>query len=408
MNLFNIAIKNIFRNTKRTIFTVLGIASGLSCLLIVGGYYEYNYWGLRESCIRSQYGHIQLSKNGYYENQNTSPYDYVLTDYKKTIEYLEEMPEVEVVSPRLDATALLDCTNGVSSMVLLRGIIPSKENEFNSFFSKKSGKDLKDEDFNCAELGYVLAKKNDIEPGDNFYISLIDKEGFQNADIFTVKSEIGSYSEDFDSKIVRIPLESMQVLTACEGIHEIAVILKDDNSVNKVINKLNNYILQNGLDIHVTSWIEHAGYYNQVVQYYGGYYKIILFIVCVIVFFMSFNAITMNLNERKSEFGTLQSFGVNQNYLTRMICSETLCLSLISICSAFLLSLIITFIITLKGGIYMSPPPGISTEVNIYIKFTLKNCLMAILLGIVGPIISCFVSIIKIQKKTIIDLLNNK
>ncbi len=322
--------------------------------------------------------------------------------------FLDEIPEVEVISPRLDATALLDCNSEKSTMVLLRGIIPSRENEFNSFFSKKAGKDLKDGELECAELGYTLAKNNNLNPGDSFYISLIDNEGFQNAESFVIKSAIGSYSDEFDSKVVRIPLESMQSLTGCNGVHEIAVILDDVKSVNKVMHKINEFVRQNNYDIHVSSWEEHAGYYNQVVQYYGGYYKIILLIVSVIVFFMSFNAVTMNLNERHVEFGTMQSFGVNQTYISKLITIETIVLSAFSICTAFVISMIVSLIIKVNGGIYMSPPPGVSTEVYVYIKYTAKNCSMAFLLGFAGPLISSVISDLKIQKKSIIQLLCNR
>jgi len=59
---FILALRNIFRNKRRTLITFLAIISGMVGLIVFGGFVEYSFWGLRESTINSQLGHIQVYK----------------------------------------------------------------------------------------------------------------------------------------------------------------------------------------------------------------------------------------------------------------------------------------------------------------------------------------------------------
>jgi ABC-type antimicrobial peptide transport system permease subunit len=38
------AFRNVLRNKRRTLLTMAGIVAGTVSILMLGGYYEYNYW----------------------------------------------------------------------------------------------------------------------------------------------------------------------------------------------------------------------------------------------------------------------------------------------------------------------------------------------------------------------------
>ena len=58
MNTLKMAIRNVFRNHRRTLLTLLSISMGIVAILLYQGFVEYTMWGLRESTIRSGVGHI--------------------------------------------------------------------------------------------------------------------------------------------------------------------------------------------------------------------------------------------------------------------------------------------------------------------------------------------------------------
>src|ERR1700675_3240270 len=55
-----LAFRNIFRNRRRTVMTLVMVGGGVAGLLLVGGFFARMFWGLRESTIRTGLGHIQI------------------------------------------------------------------------------------------------------------------------------------------------------------------------------------------------------------------------------------------------------------------------------------------------------------------------------------------------------------
>src|SRR3954462_15353408 len=60
-----LAIRNIFRNRRRSAMTLLVIVFGAIALILFGGYKAITFRGLRESTIRNRIGHLQIYKHGY-------------------------------------------------------------------------------------------------------------------------------------------------------------------------------------------------------------------------------------------------------------------------------------------------------------------------------------------------------
>ena len=55
-----LAFRNVFRNRRRTVMTLLMVGGGVAGLLLVGGFFAFMFRGLRESTIRTGLGHIQI------------------------------------------------------------------------------------------------------------------------------------------------------------------------------------------------------------------------------------------------------------------------------------------------------------------------------------------------------------
>ena len=60
-----LAIRNVFRNRRRTLITLSAMGLGAAAIIVFGGFVNYIYIGVRESTIRSQVGHIQLYRKGF-------------------------------------------------------------------------------------------------------------------------------------------------------------------------------------------------------------------------------------------------------------------------------------------------------------------------------------------------------
>ena len=49
-----IALRNVFRNVRRSTVTIIAIVLGTAAVIVFGGFINDLYYGLRESTIRSQ------------------------------------------------------------------------------------------------------------------------------------------------------------------------------------------------------------------------------------------------------------------------------------------------------------------------------------------------------------------
>jgi len=91
---FKIALRNLFKNRRRSVTTILAIALGFAAVSLFGGFTKYMYRGNRDAAIfvRSQ-GHLTIFKEGFLERGKLDPARYLLTSEEiKTIEKITSVP----------------------------------------------------------------------------------------------------------------------------------------------------------------------------------------------------------------------------------------------------------------------------------------------------------------------------
>src|SRR3954465_15612226 len=96
-----LAIRNVFRNRRRTLITLAAMGFGAAAIIVFGGFVHSIYFGVRESTIRSQVGHIQIYRKGYSEKGNLAPYDFLIAFFFNDT----ATPEIYTLS-QLDAPPL--------------------------------------------------------------------------------------------------------------------------------------------------------------------------------------------------------------------------------------------------------------------------------------------------------------
>ena len=102
-----LAIRNVFRNRRRTLITLAAMGFGAAAIIVFGGFVHSIYFGVRESTIRSQVGHIQIYRKGYSDKGNLAPYDYLITDYAGHFVQPNRVTVVKYDMGRVEVLALL-------------------------------------------------------------------------------------------------------------------------------------------------------------------------------------------------------------------------------------------------------------------------------------------------------------
>src|SRR6266566_2620754 len=112
-----LALRNVFRNRRRTLITLAAMGFGAAAIIVFGGFVHSIYYGVRESTIRSQVGHIQIYRKGYSEKGNLAPFDYLIADYPALRDELRRLPHVKTVTARLGFSGLVSTGDTTTAFV---------------------------------------------------------------------------------------------------------------------------------------------------------------------------------------------------------------------------------------------------------------------------------------------------
>jgi putative ABC transport system permease protein len=107
-----LALRNIGRNRRRSVVTILAVALSCSGLALFGGYVSWTFCGVEEQTV-GLYGHIQIYKKGYYANGGGDPAGYCLGNYDEIKTLLEHDP---VIGP---------CLELVTGQIIFNGMVTS-------------------------------------------------------------------------------------------------------------------------------------------------------------------------------------------------------------------------------------------------------------------------------------------
>ncbi|WP_028454421.1 ABC transporter permease [Chitinilyticum litopenaei] len=132
MNAFSLALRNLLRNRRRSLTTLLAMLIGVSAILLFGGYSRNIDLGLETGFVRGS-GHLQLQHRDYFLYGTGNPAAYGIADYARIIDVLERdpvlAPMLTVVTPRLSLGGIAgNFTAGVSRTVFGEGVDVAGQN----------------------------------------------------------------------------------------------------------------------------------------------------------------------------------------------------------------------------------------------------------------------------------------
>ncbi len=126
-----LAFRNVFRNRRRTLMTLLVVGGGVAGLLLVGGFFSFMFWGLRESTIRNGLGHLQVYNADFFKRDEPHVLENGLDDVPRLSETISGMEHVRGVAPRIEFYGMV--SNGMKSSVFMGTARRSGEREEHGF-----------------------------------------------------------------------------------------------------------------------------------------------------------------------------------------------------------------------------------------------------------------------------------
>ncbi len=353
-----LALRNVFRNRRRTIITLAAMGFGAAAIIVFGGFVHSIYFGVRESTIRSQIGHIQLYRRGFSEKGNLAPYDYLVRDYGALRAELARLPHVKTVTARLGFSGLISTGDTTTSFVGT-GVDPEGEAELSSLAVIVDGSDLARRDARGIILGVGLARAFGVKPGDELTLLTSTKGGALNALAVKMRGVWESGEKAYDDRFLRVGLGEVQRLLDVEGdeVQSVVLLLDATEHTAVVRERIERLIRERGLDLEMKTWDDLALRYHQVRELFGRIFAVLTLIVSIMVVFGITNTMTMAIFERTREIGTIRALGTRRRGVISMFLLEGVSLGILGGVAGVILGIILAKAIS-AAGIQLPPPPG--------------------------------------------------
>jgi putative ABC transport system permease protein len=125
MSTLSLALRNLLRNRRRSVITLLAMIIGVVCILLFGGFSRNISLGLQTNFVRGG-GHLQVQHRDYFLYGTGDPLDYGIASYQHVIEVIQKdpvlAPMLTVVTPTLQVGGIAgNYAAGVSRTVFASG-----------------------------------------------------------------------------------------------------------------------------------------------------------------------------------------------------------------------------------------------------------------------------------------------
>ncbi|MFZ0391852.1 MAG: ABC transporter permease, partial [Calditrichia bacterium] len=232
MMMLKIAFRNIFRQKRRTILTMLTMFGGFTLAAFSIGWADGSYNFIINMFTRNQLGHVQIHAENYRERPSLYK---TIDNYLKVGKQVREIGEVEAWAPRLYSAGLLSAGDKSTGGRII-GIDPQRESAALDFDRQVTrGQYFSGMDAWEALLGKGLAEVLKADVGDSVVVVSQGADGSIANDIYRIAGIVESGNQMNDRLSFYLPLHTAQRLLVLENrVHEIAVVVQHLKSVPAV------------------------------------------------------------------------------------------------------------------------------------------------------------------------------
>jgi len=429
MTLFSkMALRNLWKNKRRSFSTGIAIIAGFTGLCLLGGYIIYVEHFMRTSSVYVNHtGHIAIYKKGGVDGFHSNPRKFHLaaSDLEKIREILNQEPTVEFSVPVLQGMGLL--SNGNKSVpVIAFGITPADEKRIQShpqvirwtheLVPPSKEPSIKNAEGELAEtisvtkqLGTLIGRKPPFDKLSSAEKDVQLAARTFDGDLNAVNANLGfkhttGMMMAEDTSLIA-PLSVLQNLYATDGATYLAVYLNPDAHVGDTLKKIQSKIDAAQLNFQTIPFND-----DSIGLFYVGTLGF-LYIMAGFFIFLIFSAValsivnsmTIGILERVREIGTLRAIGFTNAQTAWLFTLESLFLTAISLFVGYLLAQAMAAAVNSLNIRF--DPPGIAGDMQFVMNPDTWFCLLLSVPIMVICLICAFIVSKKLVNKPIIQLL---
>ena len=389
--MLRLAWRNVLRNWRHSLATMLAIASGFTAVSMFDGFLrdiENMYFD--SYTHRAMMGHVLIQKKDTAKYGFEDPWKYSLSS--KEQKFLEDFfagePSFKQRVRFLSVSGMI--TSGSNSAIFIASghdIIEGTEVRGQGWaWNTIAGKPLYLNDKPGILVGGAMGSLLDCEPNRKELDFILPRGNYKPEERpFTCKSPRAVLSttteaaqvnaidlpifgivdggfRELDKRTIQLSLQDAQRLLDTDKISTVAVQLKNPKDADAFIQHLKKAAESAGYDLDVMPWMEHpiSAFMKGGFQILNVFRNLFMTIVVAIGVMSVANTMMKSINERIREIGTLRSLGFFRRHLIFMFSAEGFFLSLIACACGLVATVVASYLvsslgITYRGGVLSVP-----------------------------------------------------
>ncbi|MBP9685885.1 MAG: ABC transporter permease, partial [Rhodoferax sp.] len=409
MSTLSLALRNLLRNRRRSLTTLLAMGIGLVAILVFGGYKSNVIYGIETGVVQHS-GHLQIQRKGYFSEGGDNPTSYGIANYPRLMDAIKKdpvlAPMLAVVTPSLSLGGLAgNFAAGVTRSVMAQGVVVEEHNRmlaWNEYGMKSyshplplvgTGTDgvvigtgvarkLKLCDAlkvpHCVQSANTPVSEGAAAPDDIADLSALEKgntpvqdntriemlastaHGAPNVASLQVVAAENLGIKAIDDVYLAMHLAQAQKLiygSQDPKVTAIRIQLQHASQIPAAKKRLaqlfeDEFMVQS---LEVLDFRTLNPLYGQTAQFMGSMFGFIAILIAVIVLFMIGNTMSTAVVERTVEIGTLRAIGLRRSGIRNLFLCEGVLLGLIGSVFGVLCALGIASLIN-NSGLSFTPP----------------------------------------------------
>lgn len=329
INLIRIAVRNVMRNKRRTMITLLALIIGVGVMVSVRGLLNGLQGSMIESTTLGQTGSLQVHKKGYLKNVLASPLDLDLPSDAAMLNKILAVPHVTGVAPRILFGGMVNLDED-TLFVQIFAVDPLRE--FAALPKRKELIAANAADFVSGKVQNGVVVTDELAKGllsggkrKDFSaptaILAPDRDGALSAEEAKILGTM-TMTAPGEKKIALVNLALAQRLLKMEGrATELAIAIDHIDNMQQVNAALRQTL---GPEYEVHNWDEIALLFRDVVYRQNVVSSIVSAVFMILMLLGVANTMLMSVLDRTREIGTMMAVGVRRSKILTLFLLEAL------------------------------------------------------------------------------------
>lgn len=325
MLFLSMAWRNVWRNRRRSLLTILAISLGLAFNIFMRSIGDGFHEQMVDNSVRSHIGHLEVHRAGYHDNPGIN----------KTLPAPEEVERAIQTLPALRGYSLRTLGDGLASTaensagVVIVGIDPERERTVTTIDrAVVKGEYLSEGMARPILIGDRLAVNLKAGLDDKVVLLVQAADGSMGANLFRVVGIFRSGAPELDGGMAFVLRQDAQSLFSLQNrVTEAVILLDSSRAVPAAQATLRSELA--GKNVEVLTWYQVEPFLLQFIQLDDAFFYIIVVFFFVVISIGILNTIMMSVFERVREFGVMMALGTRPRQIIKLVVVEAFVLALV-------------------------------------------------------------------------------